>query len=65
MVNLDLVCKKPFLDTFCCQLHAITNYPSAWDIVTSSHRLPVFRTGIADTGRKNGGVKKQYLFSHV
>lgn len=52
MVNLDLVCRKTFLDTFHCQLHAITNYFSACDIVTSSHRLPIFRTGIADTCRK-------------
>lgn len=39
MVNLELVCRKPFLDTFHCQLHAITNYSSAWDVVTSSHTL--------------------------
>ena len=65
MVNLGLVCRKPFLDTFHCQLHAMTNYSSAWDIVTSSHRLPVFRTGIADTPRENAGAKNQYLFSYV
>lgn len=58
MVNLDLVCRKPFLDTFHCQVHAITNYSSACDIVTSSHRLPIFRTGIADAYRKKCWCEK-------
>ena len=49
MVDLDLVYRKTFLDTFHCQLHAITNYSSPWDIVTSFCRLSVFGTGIADT----------------
>lgn len=63
MVNLDLVCRKTFLDTFHCQLHAISNYSSACDIVTSSHRLPIFRTGIADTCRKKCWCEKNSICS--
>lgn len=72
MVNLVLVCRKAFLDTFHCQLHVITSYSSAWGIVTSSHRLSVFRTGIEETVQKTCWCEKTvsvmgecYMFSSL